>query len=89
MALMITDDCIECKACFEECPNNAIIVGDDLISKIDPYLCTECVGYYSEPQCVDVCPIDAVKQNPDFIESRDQLLLKKERISAASLCKKL
>ena len=85
MALLITEDCIECKACYEECPNIAISLGDDLVSRIDPHLCTECVGYYSGPQCVDVCPADAIKQHPEFIESRDQLLLKKARISAASL----
>jgi ferredoxin len=87
MALMITEDCQECRACFEECPNNAIIIGHDLISKIDPYLCTECIGYYSEPQCVEVCPADAIKQDPNFIESRDQLLLKKVRISVAYFSK--
>lgn len=82
MALMITEDCISCHACQAECPNNAISEGNDNISKIDPYLCTECVGYYDEPQCVNVCPVDCILKDPDFIETKEQLLLKKEKISA-------
>mgnify|MGYP000564575115 CR=1 FL=1 len=29
MAIIITEDCINCGACEPECPNNAIYVGDD------------------------------------------------------------
>jgi ferredoxin len=25
---------------------------------IDPKKCTECIGYFDEPQCVAVCPVD-------------------------------
>jgi len=79
MALMITEDCIVCGACEPECPNNAITVGE--IYEINPNLCTECVGYYDEPQCVSVCPVDCVVQNPAHIESKEELLKKKELIS--------
>lgn len=27
---------------------------------IVPDKCTECVGFHDEPQCVSVCPVDAV-----------------------------
>ncbi len=80
MALMITDECICCGACTEVCPNNAITEGDDFTSVINPILCTECVGYHSEPQCVEVCAVDAIIQNPDFLETNEQLLEKKERL---------
>ncbi len=43
MATHITEDCINCGACEPECPNQAISEGDE-IYKIDPKLCTECVG---------------------------------------------
>ena len=46
MALMISDDCVACGTCLDECPNEAI-KEDDPIYEIDPELCTECVGYYS------------------------------------------
>ena len=59
MALMITDECINCDVCEPECPNGAISQGDE-IYVIDPALCTECVGHYDEPQCVDVCPVDCI-----------------------------
>ena len=45
MALIITDDCINCDVCEPECPNGAISQGEE-ISVIDPNLCTECVGHY-------------------------------------------
>lgn len=48
MALMITDECINCDVCEPECPNGAISPGDE-IYVIDPALCTECVGHYDTP----------------------------------------
>ena len=80
MALMITDECICCGACTEVCPNNAISEGDDQISVINPTLCTECVGFEDTPQCVEVCAVDAIIQNLDFIESKEELLEKKEEL---------
>ncbi len=68
MALMITDDCINCGACEPECPTNAIFeAGDgegnkgfsDEFFYIVPETCVECVGHHDEPQCASVCPVDA------------------------------
>jgi len=81
MALMINEDCINCGACEPECPNDAISEGDRVFV-INPDLCTECVGYYDEPQCISVCPVDCVEQNPDYVETKEQLLKKKESIGA-------
>lgn len=39
--------------------------------------CTECTGFYDEPQCVDVCPTDAIHPDPNNEESKDNLLSKK------------
>ena len=72
MALLITDECINCDVCEPECPNDAISQGEE-IYEIDPNLCTECVGHYHEPQCVEVCPVDCIIVNPDRIESKEQL----------------
>ncbi|PIS29686.1 MAG: 4Fe-4S ferredoxin [Candidatus Marinimicrobia bacterium CG08_land_8_20_14_0_20_45_22] len=79
MALMINEDCISCSACEAECPNKAISAGDT-IYVIDPNLCTECVGFYDKPQCVEVCPVEAIIPNPDYRESKADLLEKKKRI---------
>jgi ferredoxin len=79
MALIINDECIACDACVAECPNEAISEGDP-IYVIDPDLCTECVGYFDEPQCVNVCPVEAIVPNPDHMETKEQLLEKKKRI---------
>ena len=75
MALMITDDCINCDVCELECPNSAISPGEE-IYKIDHLLCTECVGHYDEPQCQQVCPVDCIPKNPDCEETQDELMEK-------------
>jgi ferredoxin len=75
MALMITDECINCDVCEPECPNAAISMGPDFYV-IDPALCTECVGHFDVPQCREVCPVDCIPLNPAHIESNDQLQLK-------------
>jgi len=38
MALLINDDCTDCDACVESCPNKAITAGTPYV--IDPALCT-------------------------------------------------
>lgn len=75
MALMITDECINCDVCEPECPNGAISQGES-IYVINPNLCTECVGHYDTPQCVEVCPVDCIPKSPDHVENRDQLYAK-------------
>lgn len=59
MALMINEDCINCDVCVPECPNDAISEGQDIFI-IDSDKCTECVGHHDAPQCVEVCPVDAI-----------------------------
>jgi ferredoxin len=75
MALMITDECINCDVCEPECPNEAISMGEE-IYQIDPSRCTECVGHFESPQCVQVCPVACIPVNPAHVESRDQLWAK-------------
>jgi ferredoxin len=81
MALMITDECINCDVCEPECPNDAIYQGDE-IYEIDPVLCTECVGHFEESQCVEVCPVECIVVNPEHEESREVLTLKYEALMA-------
>ena len=75
MALMITDECINCDVCEPECPNEAIYQGEE-IYEIDPEKCTECVGHFEQPQCQEVCPVDCIPVNPQRIETKQQLLAK-------------
>jgi ferredoxin len=79
MALMITDDCINCDVCEPECPNDAIFMGLE-IYEINPAKCTECVGHFEAPQCRQVCPVDCIPLNPDFIETSEQLLKKYQQL---------
>ena len=75
MALMITDECINCDVCEPECPNNAIYQGVN-IYEINPQLCTECVGHFDKPQCQEVCPVDCIPFHPEYTESKEDLMLK-------------
>ncbi len=79
MALMITDECINCDVCEPECPNDAISMGES-IYVIDPSRCTECVGHFDAPQCVEVCPVACIPKDPAHVESRAVLWARFERL---------
>ncbi len=109
MAIIITDECINCGACEPECPNNAIYEGavewryedgtnlqgtvtgksgltaaadepqepvSDEVYYIVPDKCTECKGFYDEPQCAAVCPVDCCVPDDDNVETEEELLQK-------------
>ena len=73
MSLYIENDCTACNLCLPECPNEAISEGDDLYT-IDSKKCTECVGFFDVPQCVDICPIECILPDPKYVESESDLL---------------
>ncbi len=75
MSLLITDECINCDVCEPECPNQAISPGEE-IYVIDPNRCTECVGHFDTPQCVEVCPVDCIPKDPNNVENQDALYAK-------------
>ncbi len=54
MAYVITDECIACGACEDECPVEAISEGDDKYI-IDATACTDCGA------CADICPVEAIE----------------------------
>lgn len=53
MAYKITEECISCGACVDECPVGAISEGDP-IYVIDPDTCIDC------GVCAGVCPNAAI-----------------------------
>lgn len=80
MALIITEECINCDVCEPECPNGAITMGEE-IYEIEVDLCTECVGHFETSQCVDVCPVDCIPLDPANKETRDELYAKYQLIT--------
>ena len=80
MALLITDECINCDVCEPECPNGAISQGAE-VYVIDPGQCTECIGHFDAPQCRAVCPIDCIPLDPGHIETREALHAKYVRLA--------
>ncbi|MDD3774769.1 MAG: 4Fe-4S ferredoxin [Sulfurovaceae bacterium] len=63
MAVMITDWCINCDTCIDECPATAIVSASDSpleikeCTYVKPEKCIECVDS-SVPKCADVCPTE-------------------------------
>jgi ferredoxin len=80
MALLITDQCVNCDVCEPACPNRAIYQGPQ-VYEIDPERCTECVGHFDEPQCVVVCPVECIFLDPNRVETQEQLLAKADRLT--------
>ncbi len=79
MALIITDECINCDVCEPECPNDAIYQGE-LIYEITPQRCTECVGHFDTPQCQEVCPVSCIIQDPNHQENQEALMEKYKQL---------
>ncbi|HHD75107.1 MAG TPA: 4Fe-4S dicluster domain-containing protein [Nitratifractor sp.] len=63
MAVMITDLCINCDTCIDECPATAIVSADESpiegaeFTYVKPEKCIECVDS-TVPKCSDVCPTE-------------------------------
>jgi ferredoxin len=79
MAYKITEDCISCGACEAECKNEAIKEGESTY-KISPDKCTECIGWFDKPKCVEVCPVDACVADAAQKETKEQLLEKWKKL---------
>ena len=83
MSLKIIDTCINCDVCEPVCPNKAISQGIDYYV-IDPAKCTECVGHFDAPQCVEVCPVDCIPLDPLYAETHEQLMQKFFRLTGGN-----
>lgn len=61
MALQITESCVNCWACVDVCPNDAIYQPERDEAPhflISADKCTECLGDHADPQCAAICPIE-------------------------------
>ncbi|MFO7592499.1 MAG: ferredoxin [Pseudomonadota bacterium] len=57
MALKIVENCVNCFACMEVCPSEAIYEAKPHFL-IDAKKCSECEGDYADAQCAGICPIE-------------------------------
>lgn len=55
MAYVITDACVSCGACADQCPVEAISEGEDRY-EIDAETCVECGA------CAAQCPVEAIEE---------------------------
>ncbi|MGV3278324.1 4Fe-4S binding protein [Rickettsiales bacterium LUAb2] len=69
MALKITNECTNCGACIDVCPNMAISEGKQ-IYVIDPELCTECKELNYNSQCISVCPANSIIKNLELLKNK-------------------
>ena len=83
MANMITEQCVNCGACVDMCPQGGISMGEE-VHVIDPDLCTECVGFHHTQQCARVCPVDCCVVDPNSGES-EALLFERARKTRPNL----
>lgn len=61
MSVIISEECINCDACRQQCPVNAIVDDEhnptgEMRYYVQPEKCIECVGVYDDPQCAAICP---------------------------------
>lgn len=67
MAYMITAECVNCGACEQECPVQAIHPEADQYV-INPTICVDCEGYFETARCKWACPVNAcVPERPDYL----------------------
>ncbi len=64
--MIVAAECTGCTACEVECPN-AAIKEKVPVFVIKPEKCTECIGFFDDPQCLEVCPAPgAIVINSNF-----------------------
>ncbi len=78
MTLKIDKNCVGCDMCLPVCPNDAIHEQKSMYI-INQDKCTECIGFYNKPQCIEVCPINCIAIDPNYIETKEQILNKLDR----------
>ena len=88
MAVVINDTCINCGACIDECPVEAIVDEDDNPSGEEIYFvyedkCVECVGHFDTPACAEACPTEGCIV---WGEAKDGMTLHAERGDVNSPC---
>ena len=83
MPLMITGACINCDACVAVCPNHGISKGKN-VYRIDQDACSECVGFFSTPQCAKVCPMDCCVLRTDIVLTEEALFERAKALHANS-----
>lgn len=70
MAYQINERCTACGDCPPACPSKAITAAPPTY-RIHQLLCTECLGFSDEPQCVIVCAERAVELVSGWVDKME------------------
>jgi len=88
MAVIINDTCINCGACIDECPTEAIVDDEDNPTGEEIYYvyedkCVECVSHHDTPACAEACPTEGCIV---WGEAKDGATLHADRGEAGTPC---
>lgn len=56
MTYIISEECLACGVCMDECPEDAISEDEDIFV-IDPKKCTDCGS------CAEICPNESISES--------------------------
>ena len=85
MATTIIDDCINCGACEDECPNGAISLGARDRSSSIPTSAPSASGITDEQLCAAACPPEACVPDPDAESRAKQALFERAQRSSTPI----
>ena len=58
----------------------------DDIYYVVPDKCTECEGFYDEPKCISLCPIDCIVEDPNHRETKEERQARKLVLHVNEVC---
>jgi Fe-S-cluster-containing hydrogenase component 2 len=65
VVMIFQDECLQCGACMEACPYDALFYNDALNKY---FMCDLCAGRDAGALCVALCPVGALTLTAEYLE---------------------